>query len=213
MSDTPLEAARKRWNACHEAHAADPLSGSNPVGVLKHHGLIKVSFTGLNALDIGVGLGGMSKHLHACGAMVDALDIADAAVHTVAPFIRTFYTDASQLPDDEYEIAISHLVAQHMYDGQLRDQIRGVFRALRPGGVFSLHLAAYFSMNERNDLITADIPEGLDGAMGRTRPYAYRLIEEELKGGYGVTEAAHQVNFPQFGSYLYFLHIRKNDAR
>jgi len=206
------EAARTRWNACHKTQEIGPLTGSDPVLVLKYHALREVAFEGLTVLDIGIGLGGMCRYLTKMGAIVDSMDVADLAEGAVHGIARHFYlaSNAQSLPRAEYDLAISHLVAQHQWDAQLRDQIADVYAALKPGGTFSLHLAAFEpAKGELNDRMEFDIPRGMDGSMGRTREYAFGMIREVLGGGYSAVEVGKQMDWPHYQSYWYFVHIKK----
>jgi ubiquinone/menaquinone biosynthesis C-methylase UbiE len=207
-----MEAARRRWNECHKAQAVGPLTGSGATGVLKNHALSGLIRSGMTVLDIGVGLGDMAKHLHKVGCTVDSMDIADAAEATVKSYIRSFYRaqELDRLPTNEYDFAISHLVAQHQWDRQLKEQIAAVFASLKVGGTFSLHLAA-FDDPALNNYAHQGIPQGFDGSMGRTREHSAALIMEAIpSGAYSIKEVGRQMDWPHFGSYWYFFHIRKD---
>jgi len=201
---------REAWNAAHRAHHEGALSGSDPQGVLRHHGLEEAVRPGLTVLDIGVGLGGMSQYLHGRECVVDALDVADAAEETVRPYVRRFYLaqDIDTLPSDEYDLAISMIVAQHMSERNLRRQIKHVFRALKPGGMFSLHLAGATEGPLNN--LPGEIPSGMDGAMCRSPEYALAMIGDVLRDGYSAIVTDLRMEWPQFKSYWYFVHIGKD---
>jgi len=200
---------RDRWNGVHRVHHPGALSGSDPLIVLQQHLVAHMIRSGLVTLDIGVGLGGMSRHLHSQGCVVDALDVADTAEETVREYIRNFYVadDIITLPNNEYNLAISNIVAQHMNEKNLRDQIQHVFRALKPGGLFSLHMAGATESHLSN--ITGPIPKGMDGAMCRDPEYALAMIDDVIKTGYNARMLAHQMAWPQYKSYWYFIHITK----
>jgi len=208
----------ERWNkvhaAKHQSHITKEnpgaLSGSPPTEVLNHHQLIQHIRPGLTVLDIGVGMGGMSKYLKEADCIVDALDVATEAGKTVEQYARQFYSARriSDLPTEEYDLAFSMIVSQHMSDENLREQIEHVYRALKPGGIFSLHLAGATEEDQNN--IQGPIPLGKDGAMCRTPNYSLALIKEVLQGAnYSTKLLNHRVSFPQFKSYWYFVHIVK----
>ena len=205
--------ARERWNAAHAAHSLGALSGSIPEEVLSHHGMTQFIRRGLIVLDIGVGLGNMAKYLRSRGCIVDALDVADKAEAAVKEHIRRFYLADSinQLPSRQYDLAISQIVAQHQAEDSLREQIKYVVRALKPGGVFSLHMAGASEGGFANDL-TGPIPVGMDGAMCRTPEYAIKLARSAAEGCQ-VVEVGKRMMWPQFKSYWYFLHIIKERER
>ena len=200
---------REAWNACHDVRHSGALSGSPPKEVLSHHQIADLMRPGLTVLDIGVGLGGMARYLSAAGCVVDCLDVADKAAETVRGYARNFYIakDIETLPSDEYDLAISMLVAQHMCERNLRKQIKEVFRALKPSGRFSLHLAGATEGPLNN--LAGSIPPGMDGAMCRDPSYALAMIGDELKGGCVLRLLEHRMKWPQFKSYWYFVWIDK----
>lgn len=200
---------RNKWNAVHEIRHPGALSGSNGGETLKQHCLMNLMRPKMHVLDIGVGLGGMAEHLHALRCHVDCLDVADKAKETVKDFIENFYLAANiqDLPSLYYDVAISHLVAQHMCERNLRKQIEHVFRSLKPGGIFSLHLAGATEGPLNN--LTCEIPSGMDGAMCRDPDYSFAMIADVLKTGYMAKLVGKRMDWPQFKSYWYFVHIIK----
>jgi SAM-dependent methyltransferase len=207
-----MEDRRTVWNRAHEAHAEGPLSGSDAAEVLRHHGLDSYDHRGATGtvLDIGVGLGNASRYFRILGYTVDALDVADLAEPTVREWVRHFYLDSEleTLPAGEYDLAVSHLVAQHMAEPALRRQILWVSRALKPGGLFSLHLAGS-RIDGENNWTRADIPDGFDGRMCRTEEYAFELVKRVVGDGYNVGYAGHVKDWPEFRSYWFYIHIRR----
>jgi len=210
LSDDEMDQENcRRWNAAHKVHHPDALSGSDPIEVLEHHRVSHLIRPGLIVLDIGVGLGGMSRHLHACDCVVDALDAADLAEQVIHSYIRRFYLaeQISELPSLEYDLAVSQLVAQHMCERNLRDQIFHVGRSLRLEGIFSLHLAGATEGPLNN--LPGPIPPGMDGAMCRDPDYAINMIYDVLPTGYAINVLPHRMEWPQFKSYWYFVHITR----
>lgn len=202
---------RDAWNAAHAVHHEGALSGSDPKEVLDHHRIAGHVRPGIVVLDIGIGQGGMAKHLVSQGCTVDSLDVSDEAAKTVAGTSRGFYLadDIDTLPSGEYDMAISHLVAQHMCERNLRKQIANVFRALKPGGMFSLHLAGATEGPLNN--LTCEIPSGMDGAMCRDPEYAESMIRDVLQSGFSLKVLDHRMEWPQFKSYWYFVHVIKEN--
>lgn len=211
MNLAEREKIRSNWNDVHkrfrqrERGARDALSGSGPKNMLENHGLPVP--TGGTVLDIGVGHGLASRYFHERGCIVDALDIADEACDTVSGIVRSFYTSPADLPRDEYTLAVSQLVVQHMPEDLLREQIRHLGPALRPGGIASLQFAGSHIPGEDN--WTCPIPSGFDGRMCRSPEYALALVREELLTGFTVSLAGKRMEWPQFKSYWYFVRITR----
>jgi len=199
-----------RWERAHQAKSAGALSGSDPRDVLRQHCLQEIR-PGTVVLDIGVGLGGMSEQLHKMGCVVDALDVAPTAGETVREWTRNFYLapNIETLSTGEYDFAISQIVSQHMHEAELMEQVTHVFRAIKPHGVFSLHMAGSSDEKRTPNNLTGLIPKGMDGAMCRTPEYALGLIKRATDGDAHARIVGKRMDWPQFGSYWYFVHITK----
>lgn len=206
-----MEDRQEVWNRLHTAKDKDALSGQDPAEMLRHHGLDDPR-PGIFVLDIGVGLGLAARFFSERGCTVDCLDVADAARRAVGAWARRFYLakDIEMLPTSEYDLAISHLTAQHMTDADLREQVREVARSLKRGGIFSLHLAGSRIPGEDN--LKGPIPEGYDGRMCRTPEYALEMVLEEVpaKGRkYQFHILDNIMEWPEFKSYWFFLQVRR----
>jgi SAM-dependent methyltransferase len=201
--------ARKRWNSAHESVDEGALSGQDPAEMLRHHGLVEHMHPGMTILDIGVGRGYAARYFReAHSAVVDCMDIADRAHEVVAPWCRRFIlAGRDELYSEEYDLAVSHLTAQHMSDRQLRAQVKAVGHALKPGGIFSLHLAGSDRLGEED--LRGPIPEGMDGRMCRSKPYMLELVQEELGDGWTASFAGREIAWPAFESRWYFMHVRR----
>ena len=94
-------------------------------------------------LEIGVGGGTDIKELHARGLKVHVLDITSAALDKVRAFTEGQWLEPQieLLPENRFDIAISHLVTQHISNETLSRQIKYVLRALKTNGVFAMQFA------------------------------------------------------------------------
>ncbi len=150
MSLNPLEADLSRsegaretpaqwWNWAHEHDEPYWLSGTSGPEVWKRLGVENRLTLGASVLNIGVGLGRCTRQLAARGCEVSVLDISDVALERVADVAPGYLaSDLEALPSSSFDVALSHLVAQHMNDADLEAQIRHVVRALVPDGLFAI---------------------------------------------------------------------------
>jgi len=83
---TPSADARERWNARHAERAEDPLAP--PSGWLADHRDVLTDAAPGRALDLAAGRGRNSLFLAELGFDVDAVDVSDVAVETVARHAR-----------------------------------------------------------------------------------------------------------------------------
>ena len=137
----------KWWDKTHEGKDIMWTTDTSGEGVwknLKVKDLIKTSKT---VLDIGVGLGRGTKDLYNEGLEVHGLDISIVALNKVKPFTKNQYLPTDELPKNYFDLAISHLVAQHMCDEDLLEQMKKVILSLKPSGIFAMQFASFKDCN------------------------------------------------------------------
>jgi cyclopropane fatty-acyl-phospholipid synthase-like methyltransferase len=133
------------WDEKHELYNKtgniQMLSGSSLQQVRSFLCLDNLLKNNPTVLYIGVGTGQDTKELVQEGCTVDALDISSVALNRVVGVARDVYlaSDIESLPEKAYDLAISHFVAQHMCDEDLKAQIEAVMPSLKNDGVFALH--------------------------------------------------------------------------
>ncbi len=131
-----------------------------------------IPFTGRErVLEIGCGIGRMTKALAARFDQVVGLDISEAMVTRAraaladVPNVRLGVgtgVDLSGLEDDTFDFVFSYIVFQHIPDpGITRHYIHEAARVLKPGGWF------HFQVN--------DLPEERPGVVARARALAGRI--------------------------------------
>lgn len=98
---------------------------------------------GINALEIGVGLGKDIKELNDVGINVYALDICEEAIEVVKDIVKGYWLHSTleRLPSDFFDVGISHLVAQHMNDSDFGCQLKNVIRSLKSTGRLAIQYA------------------------------------------------------------------------
>lgn len=137
------EADTDWWNRAHRTDHAMWLTGSLPEDAWRRLAVADYLLPKVKVLNIGIGLGYCTRALHARGCQVSVLDISEVALQRVANIAPGYLaSNLDALPTGEFNLALSHLVAQHMYDNDLEAQMKAVIRSLKPGGFFALHYAA-----------------------------------------------------------------------
>ena len=104
----------------------------------------KFLFSNINVLEIGVGLGKDIIELNNLGINVYALDICEEAIEVVRNVVKGYWLHTALegvLPSDFFDVGISHLVAQHMNDNDLRYQLKNVIRSLKLTGRLAIQYA------------------------------------------------------------------------
>lgn len=141
------------WERNHVEGSQSWLTGSTSDTVWTRLGLADKLGPDHVVLNIGVGLGADTRALAERVKEVHVLDIAPSALARVQDVTKGGYlaSDLDALPTAKFDYALSHLVAQHMDDEALLAQMRAVFRALKPGGVFAVQSACVTSAFDRRE--------------------------------------------------------------
>ncbi len=154
-------------------------------------------------LNIGVGTGRCTKDLFDKKTIIYALDISSLALERVSKYTVRNYL-SNQLGDiqkDYFDLAISHLVAQHMSDKDLLEQMKVVIKSLNPHGIFAMQFAS--NIVGGND--KQDIESQMMGGVCRTLENMKKLVE---KAG-GKMTLVTQYSFPKLNAKWYAIHIKK----
>jgi hypothetical protein len=111
------------------------------------------------------------------------------------------------VPVDMFDVAISHLVTQHMRDDDLMYQIQCVIKALKPSGIFAMQFAFAWD-SERNDLSNPEDILVKGGGVCRTLGRMIQLIQNAG----GIVVWAERIGmYPDYRSGWYALHIVRPD--
>jgi uncharacterized protein (TIGR03437 family) len=103
----------------------------------------------LKFLEIGCGIGRMTKHLAAIFGEVHSTDVSGEMIRQAGQRLshlpnvhlhETSGVDFAALPDDYFDVAFSAYVFQHVPDkAVIESNIRDAFRVVKPGGILRIH--------------------------------------------------------------------------
>jgi SAM-dependent methyltransferase len=160
-SEAAAEPIGTWWDHAHGIDHQQWLTGSPGAEVWERLDVVGPLRPGTAVLNIGVGLGRCTRELAVLGCTVSALDISPVAVERIKD-VATGYlaSDLGSLPANRFDLALSHLVAQHMRDADLLDQIHHVVRSLKPDGLFAMQYA------DHKFGVLSDQPQTMDMAKG-----------------------------------------------
>jgi SAM-dependent methyltransferase len=201
------------WHGWHEQQLQGPLSGTHLSGYARYLGLdLDRLHAGVKVLEIGVGLGTATHEMAARGCEVSVLDICLRAIETVADCIKFGYLhrEVKLLPSDHFDLAISHLVTQHMSEADILWQFPEVFRSLKSTGRFLIQWAGSNVPGEDNlkesivgeegQLHHPGLPGMKSGRMTRNPIYAHELI---VRCGGRLVQTRCRFEWPEYKSYWY----------
>lgn len=164
---------------------------------------------GTVVLNIGVGLGFCTRELARRKCIVHALDISESALQKVKDVAAEVWlpSSLSLLPADTFDLAISNLVAQHMSDCDLEDQIKRIVPALKQKGIFALQFACMLDP-KNNNLDIVPLSSLKHGSVGRSLAWFCQIVE---RAGGMVIGAKRIGLFPLYNSCWYMVHIARLD--
>jgi SAM-dependent methyltransferase len=165
------------WNGSHARKVLSDLSGcqyDETINFLKINPFITV---GNRVLEIGVGLGYVTKGLYDSGIIVSSLDISNVALERVKQYCEAIYIadDLEKLPSDYFDCIICHNVVQHIPTDLLIEEFKHLIRSLKSDGIFAVE---FVSANNVDDTwnVQYKYNGGLPGFC-RTPEYLEKLIE------------------------------------
>jgi len=148
-------ATREFWEEQHRKANVLWLTHSNPLNVIRTHGL--TISPDVRVLDIGVGSGGFARWCHRQGNKVVSCDISEKALDKVKDVADTVLIDDIG-SIGVVDLAVCHLVFQHCTDEQILHILNNVRLSHR--GLFSFQYANKVGMlsnareeAERNGLL------------------------------------------------------------
>lgn len=127
------------WDKHHSNKNKYWLTGSNPPDVIKNHRCQQEFIKANTFLDIGVGLGNMSRYVKKHKKNVIACDISDVALNRVKNIANSIINMKDLEKGSHVDLCICHLVFQHCNDETVREIINKVKLTL--SGIFSFQFA------------------------------------------------------------------------
>ena len=207
------ESVKNFWEKAHNENISLWLTGSGFNEVWKYLNILNLLSPNNNILNIGVGLGGETRELIKRNVIIDVLDISETALERVKNITRNQYlsSNINNLPINEYDIVVSHLVTQHMDNNGLNEQIKYVLRSLKSEGVFAMQFA--FIDNDQDTLIKlgkvyhhlSDVDVQLKGFMFRTLSEMNKIVEDN--GGH-ISWISEERKFDKTPIKWYYIHIK-----
>lgn len=136
------------WNSQHDNNNPYWLTGSDPKTVLSQHNVLDAFKNAKTFLDIGVGMGNMSKYCKSQNKFVIACDISDIALNKLSNIVdKRVYTNEIKTIEP-IDLAVCHLVFQHCDDETIKNIINDT--PLKDGAILSFQFASPIDNNKLN---------------------------------------------------------------
>ncbi len=131
------------WEENHKDRDSFLLSGTDGQRVWKSLRIDDFVVGSTKILNVGVGLGNCTREMSKRGVVPHVLDISKTALESVKDIVEKGWmpNELCSIPEKHFDLAISHLVAQHMCDADLIDQIKWILQGLKPDGFYAIQTA------------------------------------------------------------------------
>lgn len=198
------------WEGCHSESAREDLTwyltGSQPEQEINNLLVGSHLNTPQRILLVGVGKGLTTNYLAKAGHSVDVLDISENALKKVKSITQRQFTPEtlSEIPSRHYDLALSHLVAQHMNDSDLELQMYHIFKALKPGGVFAVQFTSLLVPEQRYTLQVAKPTDCMEGSVKRSLGHFEQLV---IRAGGDIQLLYRQATYPNHNLVWHIAHI------
>lgn len=138
-SSVDPQTTREFWDNAHRTQHLGNITGSAAEYELLNLKASDLAVPGARVLNIGLGTGSTTETLITMGCRVSVHDISPVAMEKFGGRVEGAYLpeDLPKLPSGYFDVALSHLVMQHMKDEDLVWQMRHVIRSLKPLGSFA----------------------------------------------------------------------------
>ncbi len=194
------------WRLSHVLKSSRWITGSQPEDELRNLQFSEIENSVQNILIVGVGSGRTANYLYHAGYSVSVLDISEVALRKVDHGVVKYLTsDYMKIPQNEFDLVLHHLVAQHMTNSDLIDQLEVLYRSLKKEGEIRIQLAS--SLVEAKNDLKVTFRDVKRGSVLRSE----QSIVDLAQGITSEFEVRHLYDFPQWeeGWRWYLLVLKK----
>ena len=195
------------WDRCHKTAGSFYVSDYGGPTLWSSLNISDRIVPGKSVLEIGVGGATDIRELHAKGLKVHVLDITPTALQKVEAVSEGQWLESQieLLPKNYFDVAISHLVTQHINNEALSRQIRYVLRSLKPRGVFAVQFADHIN-GMPDDSYREDLEAQQKGGVCRSLRMIRQVVDDN---GGKIVWVSQAQNFPDYGARWFYVHMRR----
>jgi ubiquinone/menaquinone biosynthesis C-methylase UbiE len=132
------------WDSMHIEKNVSALSGCQYVETIEFLGVNKLLVPKMHVLEVGVGLGYVTKGFHENGFLICGLDISDVALERVKKYCEHTYSAEKfeELPSNYFDVIICHNLIQHIPTDLLIVELTHIMRSLKDDGIFAVEFVS-----------------------------------------------------------------------
>jgi len=135
-----IDEMKNFWEETQKIENCKTLSGCQYDETVEFLMVKNILFPKMHVLEIGVGVGYVTKGFFDAGYIVSGMDISEVALKRVEEYCEATYTldKLNELPSNYFDIIICHNVVQHVPTDILITEFEHFMRALKEDGVFAV---------------------------------------------------------------------------
>lgn len=132
------------WEGAHNTKNKSTLSGCQFLETIEFLKIDELLKPQMRVLEIGVGLGYVTKGFYDNGYIISGLDVSETALNNVKNFCEKTYllNELEELPSNYFDIIICHNVIQHVPTDIVKNEFKHILRALKETGVFAVEFVS-----------------------------------------------------------------------
>lgn len=194
------------WETKHKVKDKAALSGCFYEETIDFMCLNAYVSKGKRVLEVGVGLGYVTKGLFEVEALVSALDISDTSLERIKDYCEALYTldELYSLPTDCFDVIICNNVVQHISTDLLTEELKVLINSLNKDGVFAVEFVSNKGFSDNGQ--EPSVEEIKNGGLCRSPEFLESLINDV--GGKCETVFSKEVDLGIVQGH-HVLHIRR----
>ena len=144
------EQIKNFWEEKHKIKDIAALSGCFYNDTLDFMQLNSYIKEGITVLEVGVGLGYVTKGLFDYGVEVSALDVSEVSLNRVNSYCKQTYnvSNIHKLPSNYFDVIICNNVVQHISTDILIYELRALIVSLKVDGIFAIEFVSNKSFDD-----------------------------------------------------------------
>ncbi len=177
LGENMMDEIERFWQSKHNIDDKPALSGCSYDETIDFLNLNAYIVSGTKVLEVGVGLGYVTKGLFDAGAKVSALDITDVALERVKVYCERVYNlkDIKELPSNYFDVIICNNLVQHVPTDDLIKELDELMRCLKINSVFAVEFVSNDKIEDMG--INPTISEIQNGGLCRTPEYLENIFK------------------------------------
>ena len=139
------------WEEAQKIKNKSILSGCQYIETIVFLKVDKLLQPQMHVLEIGVGMGYVTKGFYENGYIISGLDISETGLKNVEKYCEKTYklNELKNLPSNYFDIVICHNVVQHVPTDTLCEELKYILRAMKESGVLAMEFVSSDDIDDK----------------------------------------------------------------